>query len=119
LHSTAYSSVRSSLRFRQRVNLIVLLCAGLFLSSSVSHAQRRTGSFADRPLDTSKRLYVRPSGTRVWSDPAPPRLRSYRYRDSRGRVVTRYGGTGRVATPKRKVKKRVVRRTARRAVRRR
>lgn len=103
----------------KKIVAVVTLCAWLLSVVPASMAQRRTGSFADRPLDTSKRLYVRKSGTRVYSDPAPPRKRVYRFRDSRGRLVTRYGGTGRLALPKkRRAKKRTARRSNRRTYRR-
>lgn len=43
-----------------------------------------------KPLNTSKGLYIRKSGTRVYKDPAPPRSRVYSYRQKNGTVVRHY-----------------------------
>ncbi len=91
--------------------MAALMAASLWMMASGAQAQRRP-SFADKPLDTSKRLYVRPSGTRVFSDPAPPRRRVWRYRRNDGRVVTKV--TGATRAQRKRAPHKVVRRSKRR-----
>ncbi|MBV9471223.1 MAG: hypothetical protein JO316_16935 [Abitibacteriaceae bacterium] len=66
---------------------------GATLTLGVLAAASRVNALdPNKPLDTSKGLYIRKSGTKVYKDPAPPRAKVYTYRSHNGTIVRHYTG---------------------------
>jgi len=84
-------------RLARAKSLALLSLAVLFVAAQ-SHAQPRPSQprlARNCPLprlDTRRGLYIRPDGTRVYKDPAPPTSRVFTYRRKDGSIARTFVG---------------------------